>query len=107
MPGYVWAALAVFVAGLAGGGAWAGLQGVRAWQAGRLSLGRMRAQGRALSQQTAEIRLQGEKTGRAGSQLALAVGDLRRALARLGVILAAVGEAQLLVDRLRWLYPRK
>lgn len=106
MPGYVWAALALFLGFLAGGLAFAGSRALAAWRRGKPGLAGMKDGVGDLSRRAAQLGRRAEEAGRAGSELALAVWELQRSLARLRLALAAVEEARLLAGRFRWLYPR-
>jgi len=107
VPGFVWIALAVFLAGFAGGLAWAGGQALRAWWRGKASVRRVAAEARGLSQQATELGKRADELGRSGSDLASALDRLSRSLARARLLLDAAEEAKLVADRVRWLVPRK
>ncbi|MER3409525.1 MAG: hypothetical protein C4306_05350 [Thermoleophilia bacterium] len=106
MPEAVWGALALFLTGLVGGLAFAGVQALRAWRGVRPALARLRAETRSLSQRAEALSRRAAEIERGGTELERALASLSRSLDRLRLVLDALGEARPLVLGLRWLARR-
>lgn len=101
----IWIALAVLVASLAVGLAFAVYRGFRTWR-------RLKRTGRAFTAEleriagaTAEIDAHLDRAGASGERLSEAQARLRAARARLDVQLAAVREARGQLARMFWFLP--
>lgn len=102
-----WASLALFLAVLVGGVAFCAVAGLRGWRTFRDAT---RSLTQSLEERLAAAEALGERAERAGArseEVLVAVGRLRRSIARTQVLLAAFGEVTSLWSALRRLVPVK
>jgi len=100
-----WIALAVLIAGVAGGIAYAVVRGIALWRRFKRTGRSFSAESSRIADVSAEMQEHLERAGASGERLGDAGAHLAASRARLGVQLQAVREARHAMRRLFWFLP--